>query len=197
MTADISGTTRGLSDNKDTETQHVTYQTTHTTLPSSTSGQMAPDLRFSEPSVELVGSSSNVTSSTSSEVRLLIDLSDKESIPLATADENNSLPLLNEWEKSDEEIHAATGSSVANISEKLYSYTQSPETVSNRSSESSTDNQSDSPTDAFLLVSADSLCAAGLISNTGKLLFTHNQKLLQKKSSPFWKIFDGFLSVVR
>lgn len=161
MTEGIGGTTRGFSDNVDTDTWHITQQTPHTTSPSSTSGQVESDLRFLEPSGEAIGSSSDVSSTTSSEVALLIDLSvsdDKEAVPLASTEENDSPPWLNEWEKPEGEAHSATGSSVAGTSEKSYIYTQSPETVIDPNSESATNYQSDSPTDSYFLVSAEATC---------------------------------------
>uniref|UniRef100_A0A8D0DBF8 Plexin-B1 n=1 Tax=Sander lucioperca TaxID=283035 RepID=A0A8D0DBF8_SANLU len=68
-----AGTTIGFSEDEVTETLNSTDKTPHTTLPSSTSGMLDPDLRFLGPSGEALGSSSDVSSTTSSEVSLLID----------------------------------------------------------------------------------------------------------------------------
>ncbi|XP_051281132.1 plexin-B1 isoform X1 [Dicentrarchus labrax] len=154
VTEGIGGAT-GFSEDEETETGAVTDETLHTTLPSSTSGQVDTDLRFLEPSGESVGSSSGVSSTTSSEVGLLIDLpvsDNKEAIPLASSDENDSPLWLNEWEKPEEETatDSATGVSLAGTSKKWFIYTQTPETVTDPDSESATNFQSDSWTDSYV-----------------------------------------------
>uniref|UniRef100_A0A8D3C194 Plexin b1a n=1 Tax=Scophthalmus maximus TaxID=52904 RepID=A0A8D3C194_SCOMX len=55
----IGATTRGFSEDAGTRTSNITVEYLHTTLPSSTSGQADPALRFSEMSGEAVGSSSD------------------------------------------------------------------------------------------------------------------------------------------
>uniref|UniRef100_A0A3Q3RV40 Plexin-B1 n=1 Tax=Mastacembelus armatus TaxID=205130 RepID=A0A3Q3RV40_9TELE len=58
ITEENGGSTRDLAEDEDTDTLNITYEPSHTTLPSSTSGQVDSDLRFLEPSGETVGSSS-------------------------------------------------------------------------------------------------------------------------------------------
>lgn len=160
------GTTRGFED-EEAETWTIIDETPHTTLPSSTSGQVDSDLRFLGPSDEAVGFSSDVSSTTSSEVSLLIDRSisdNKEAIPLAGSEETDSHPWLNELEKPEREtdVDSATGLSVAGANEKTFIYTQSPETVIDPNSESAANYQSDSSPDSYFLVSAEALCATSL-----------------------------------
>lgn len=162
MTEEIGLTTKGFSDNEDT--QHVTQQSPHTTLPNSTSGQVESDLQFLEPSGEAVGSSDDVISTTSNEVPLVLDHSvpdSKEEVPLASA-ENSSPPWWNEWELPEGETPSPTASSVAGSRKTSHMYTQSPETVVDPNSESAANYQSDSPTDTYFLVSAEASCAASV-----------------------------------
>ena len=176
----VGGTTRGFSEDEITEPWNVTDETPNTTLPSSTSGQADSVLRFLEPSGEAVGSASDVSSTTSSEVTLLTDLSvsdNKEAILLTSSEEKDSPLWLNEWEKPGGEIDvdSVTGSSVAVTSKKSVVYTQSPEKVINPTTESTANYQSDSSTDSYLLVSAEATRAAGvaialLPCQKGKLL---------------------------
>ncbi|XP_044066234.1 plexin-B1-like isoform X2 [Siniperca chuatsi] len=150
--SDVEGTTevttRGFSEDEETEILNITDETPHTTLTSSTSGQVDSDLRFLEPSGEAVGSSFDVSSTTSSEVTFLIDLSDnKDAIHLAS--ENNSTPWLNEWEKPEGEtdVESATGSSVAGANTMSFIHIQSPDP----NSESAANYQSNSSTDSHFL----------------------------------------------
>ncbi|KAM7410855.1 hypothetical protein PAMA_021018 [Pampus argenteus] len=145
------GTTRGFLV---IETESVGI----TTLPSSTSGQVDSDQGLIEPSGEAVGSSSDITSATSSEVTVSTDLStatEKEAVHLANSEENDSPLWLKEREKPDweDDIFLETlpplDSSVA--SEKLLTDTQSPDTVTDPNSDSSTNYQSDSSTDSYFL----------------------------------------------
>eukprot|EP00064_Thunnus_orientalis_P000279 superscaffoldBa00000014_g279 len=164
------GTTRGFSEDEkigvdlmiETEIIDIADEIPHTTLPSSTSGQVDSDLSLLEPSGEVVGSSSDISSTTSSEVVISTDLSTsnhKEAIPLADSEENDSPPWLKEWEKPEREADVygetlllpTTGSFVAGTSEKLLIYTQSPDTVTDPNSESSANYQSDSTTDSYFL----------------------------------------------
>ncbi|XP_073327289.1 plexin-B1 [Pagrus major] len=156
VTEGVGGTTRGFSEDEITKPWNVTDKTPNTTLPSSTSDQVDSVFRFLEPSGEVVGSSSDVSSTTSSEVVLLTDLSvsdNKEAILLTSAEEKDSPLWLNEWEKpeGDTDMDSVTGSSVAGTSKKSVIYTQSPETVINPTSESATNYQSDSSTDSYFL----------------------------------------------
>lgn len=167
VTEGVGGTTRGFSEDEITKPWNVTDETPNTTLPSSTSGQVDSVLRFLEPSGEAVGSASDVSSTTSSEVTLLTDLSasdNKETILLTSSEEKDSPLWLNEWEKPEGEIDvdSVTGSPVAVTSKKSVIYTQSPETVINPTTESTTNYQSDSSTDSYFLVSAEATCAAGV-----------------------------------
>ncbi|XP_071331633.1 plexin-B1 [Trachinotus anak] len=143
-------TTRGFSEDEDTDTLNITDETLRTTLPSSTSGQVDSDLRFLELSGETVGSSSDVSSTSSSEVSLLVDLSISDS---KDSEEADSPPWLSEWEKTEgeTELDSATGSSVEGASVNSVIYTQSPQTVADLNSESAANYQSDSSTDSFLL----------------------------------------------
>lgn len=164
MTEEIGLTTKGFSDNEDTDIQHVTQQPPHTALPNSTSGQVESDLQFLEPSGEAVGSSADVISTTSNEVPLVLDHSvsdNKEEVPLASA-EDSSPPWWNEWELPEGETPSATTSSVAGTRKTSHMYTQSPETVVDPNSESAANYQSDSPTDTYFLVSAEAMCAASV-----------------------------------
>ncbi|KAM7404278.1 hypothetical protein PAMP_011641 [Pampus punctatissimus] len=145
------GTTRGFLV---IETESVGI----TTLPSSTSGHVDSDHSLIEPSGEAVGSTSDITSATSSEVTVSTDLStsyEKEAVPLANSEENDSPLWLKEREKPDweDDIYSETlpplDSSVA--SEKLRTDTQSPDTVTDPNSESSPNYQSDSSTDSYFL----------------------------------------------
>uniref|UniRef100_A0A7N9AMH0 Plexin-B1 n=1 Tax=Mastacembelus armatus TaxID=205130 RepID=A0A7N9AMH0_9TELE len=52
ITEENGGSTRDLAEDEDTDTLNITYEPSHTTLPSSTSGQVDSDLRFLEPSGE-------------------------------------------------------------------------------------------------------------------------------------------------
>ncbi|XP_076597731.1 plexin-B1 isoform X1 [Chaetodon auriga] len=152
VTEGLSGSTRGFSADEDTETWNDTAEAPHATLRSTTSGQVDSDLRFVEPSGEAVGSSSEVSSTTSSEVALFIDLPvshNKEALPLADPEETDSPLWLNEWEKTD--VDSATGSSVAGASEKSFIYTQAPDTIIDPNSESAANYQSDSSTDSYFL----------------------------------------------
>uniref|UniRef100_A0A4W6DB47 Plexin b1a n=1 Tax=Lates calcarifer TaxID=8187 RepID=A0A4W6DB47_LATCA len=58
-TEENGATTRGFSEDEDTDTLNITDETLHTTFRSSTSGQVDSDLRFLELSGEVVGSSSD------------------------------------------------------------------------------------------------------------------------------------------
>ncbi|XP_049436709.1 plexin-B1 isoform X1 [Epinephelus fuscoguttatus] len=154
MTEGDGGTTRGFSEEEETVTLSITVETPYTTLPSNTSGQVDSDLRFLEPLVETVGSSTDVSSTTSSEVSLSMDLSvsdNKESIPVATSEEKDSPPWFDEREKPEEEtdVDSATVSYVAGTSEKPLMFTESPETVIDPNSESAANYQSDSSTDTY------------------------------------------------
>lgn len=156
VTEGISGTTRGFPEDEDTNAWSATDEAPHTTLRSSTSGQVDSDLRYLEPFGEVVGSSSGVSSTTSSEVDLFIDLpagDNKEAVPLDDPEETDSPPRLNEWEKTD--VDSATASPAAGVSEKAFIYTQSPDIVTDPSSESAADYQSDPSTDSYFLVSAE------------------------------------------
>ncbi|XP_071755490.2 plexin-B1 [Centroberyx gerrardi] len=128
-----------------------------TTLPSSTSGQADPDLGLLEPSGEAVGSSSDVSSTTSTS--LLADLAgdgDKEGIPLVNTEENDSAVLMKEWEKAEGETEvemetpplSATGPSIAGGTEKSIAYTHSPDTDIDPNPDSAANYQSDSSTDS-------------------------------------------------
>lgn len=162
MTDETGDTTRGFSDKEDTEIWHFTHQSPHATLPSSTSGKVESELRFIGPSGEAVGTSSDVSSPTSSEVTHFIEFSDsddKEAIPLANTEESDSPLWLNEWEKPEGETRSAIGSSVTGTSESSYIYTKSPETGTDPNSESATNYRSDSSTDFYFMVSAEATCA--------------------------------------
>ncbi|XP_026187661.1 plexin-B1 isoform X2 [Mastacembelus armatus] len=150
ITEENGGSTRDLAEDEDTDTLNITYEPSHTTLPSSTSGQVDSDLRFLEPSGETVGSSSGVSSTISSEVAILIDLpisDDKDS------EETDTPPWSSEWEKPEGETEAdsATGSSAAGSSENPFISTQSHKTVIDLNSESATKYQSDSSLDSYFL----------------------------------------------
>lgn len=186
MTAEIGLTTKGFSDNEDTDTQHVTQQSPHTTLPNSTSGQVESDLQFLEPSGEAVGSSDDVISTTSNEVPLVLDHSvgdKKEEVLLASA-ENSPPPWWNEWELPEGETPSATTSSVASTRKTSHMYTQSPETVVDPNSESAANYQSDSPTDTYFLVSEEALCAASL----KKIVMFLQLETASRNSSTFLKM---------
>ncbi|TKS77065.1 Plexin-B1 Semaphorin receptor SEP [Collichthys lucidus] len=149
VTEGTGGTARGLSEGEQAETWNTTDETPHTTIPSSTSGQVDSELRFLEPSGEVVDSSSDVSSTASSEVALLIDPSvsdDKEDIPLTSSEDSDSPLWLSEWGKpgGETDLISATGAS-----EKSFIYTQSPETVIAPNSESATNYQSDSSTSSY------------------------------------------------
>ncbi|TMS15734.1 Plexin-B1, partial [Larimichthys crocea] len=149
VTEGTGDTARGLSEGEKAETWNITDETPHTTIPSSTSGQVDSELRFLEPSGEVVDSSSDVSSTTSSEVALLIDPSvsdDKEDIPLTSSEDSDSPLWLSEWGKpgGETDLNSATGAS-----EKSLIYTQSPETVIAPNSESATNYQSDSSTNSY------------------------------------------------
>ncbi|XP_034446957.1 plexin-B1-like isoform X1 [Hippoglossus hippoglossus] len=120
-----------------------------TALPSVTSGQVDPELRLLELSGEAVGSSSDASSTTSSEVALLIDLSVDDS---KDSKETDSPAWLTELEKpeGDTEVEPAT-TYVAGGSEHSAVYTQSPKTVVDLDSGSETNYQSDSTTDSYFL----------------------------------------------
>ncbi|KAF3696546.1 Plexin-B1 Semaphorin receptor SEP Precursor [Channa argus] len=141
MTEEDGGTTRGYSAEEDPDTPNSTNETPYTTLPSSTSGQADSDLRFSEPSGEVMGSSSDVSSTTSSDVALLTDLS--------VTDETDSPLWFSEWEKSQGETKADSAS-VAGANDS-FTHTQSPKTVIGLHSEAATKFQSDSWTDSYFL----------------------------------------------
>ncbi|KAM6982886.1 plexin-B1 [Tautogolabrus adspersus] len=140
-----NGTTRGPLKENVTKTWDISP---HTTLPSSTRGHVDPELRFIEPSGEAVGSSSDVSSTTSSRVSLLMDLSVSDAEE-DQAEEKDSPLWLNEGDNPEEEtrVDSATGS--ANVTEKSITYTPSPETVIKPNSESAANNQSDSSTDSY------------------------------------------------
>uniref|UniRef100_A0A3Q3J4X3 Sema domain-containing protein n=1 Tax=Monopterus albus TaxID=43700 RepID=A0A3Q3J4X3_MONAL len=108
MSEENGDTTRGFLEDKDT--LKITDEPSHTTLPSSTSGQVDSDLRLLEPSGELVSSSSDVSSTTSSEMDPLIDLSVSVNKDF---EETDLPPWFNEWEKpeAETELDSATGSS--------------------------------------------------------------------------------------
>ncbi|XP_070695230.1 plexin-B1 [Pempheris klunzingeri] len=156
-TEGISGTTGGFLEDDETETVDITEETPHPTLPGSTSGLADSDLRFLEPADETLGSSSDLSSTTSSEVSLLLDpsVSDgKEAVLLAGSEDNGSPPWLNELEKTETEktdVDFATSSSVAGAGEKSLVYTQSPETLIDSNSESAANHQSDSSTESYFL----------------------------------------------
>lgn len=190
------GTTRAFSEDEkvgvdlmiETESVDIADEIPHTTLPSSTSGQVDSDLSLLEPSGEAMGTSSDISLTTSSVVAVSPDFStgnDKEDIPLANAEENDSPPWLKEWEKPEGEADvswethrlpatdlsvAATGLTVAGSSEKSFIYTQSPDTITEPNSESSANYQSDSSTDSYFLVSAEAMCAASV------KIMPHNQR---------------------
>ncbi|XP_023154681.2 plexin-B1-like [Amphiprion ocellaris] len=147
ITKGTGGTTRGLS--KDEATLNITEGTPHITLPSSTSGQVNSLLRFLEPSGEAVGSSSEISSTTSKELPLLIDLpisNNKEPIPRATSEEKDSPSWQNRWENSEGKVETVTSSATV----QSFIFTQSPETVIELNSESAKNSQSDSSTDSYL-----------------------------------------------
>ncbi|XP_059189310.1 plexin-B1 [Centropristis striata] len=142
-----SSTTRAVS--QENKTLNITDGAPHTTLPSSTSAPVVPILRLLEPSGDTLGSSSDVSSTTSSQASLLIDLPTRDHTePVPLAESEDSLPWLNEWEKPDG-VDSTTGSSVP--SQKPFTSTQSPETLTDPSSESAPDYQSDSSTDSYFL----------------------------------------------
>ncbi|XP_069550161.1 plexin-B1 isoform X1 [Brachyistius frenatus] len=150
--SDMEGTTTTRGFSKDEGTLNITDETPHTTLPSSTSGQIDPHLRVLEQSGEAVGFSSAISSTTASEValfthRAIDDDDDKEAVSLATSEENDSPPWLNGWEERQgkTEADSATESSVVLIS------TQSPETVIDLNTQSATNVQSDSSTDFYFM----------------------------------------------
>ncbi|XP_062283826.1 plexin-B1-like [Scomber scombrus] len=157
------GTTKSFSEGEkigvdlmiETESLDITGEIPHTTLPSSTSGQVDPDLSLLEPSGDALVSSSDITSTTISEVTISTDLSngnDKEGIPLAKSEENDSPPWLKEWEKPEGEVDLPQEKTLEpTSSEKLHVYTQSPDTVTDPNSESSANYQSDSSTDSYFL----------------------------------------------
>uniref|UniRef100_A0A667XK82 Plexin-B1 n=1 Tax=Myripristis murdjan TaxID=586833 RepID=A0A667XK82_9TELE len=136
------------------------------TLPSSTVSQTDSDLGPLEPSGEAGGSSSGVSSSTSSETALLVD--DKQGIPLARSEENDSAVWMKEWEKIEGETEtevevdtpplSVTVPSVADGSENSFTYTHSPNTDPNP--DSAANYQSDSSTDSKLLVSGEAMRVA-------------------------------------
>ncbi|KAG7239856.1 hypothetical protein INR49_030589 [Caranx melampygus] len=143
-----TATTKGFSEEDDTDSLNITDETLHTTLPSSTSGQVDPDLRFLELSGEVVSSSSDASSPTSSEETLSVDLSVSDNKDPKEAD---SPPWLSEWEKpeGETEVDSATVSVVEEASENSVIYT--PKTVDELNSESTTNYQSDSSTDSYSL----------------------------------------------
>lgn len=104
-----------------------------------------------------------MSSTSSSEAAHLIDFSDsddKEAIPLASNEESDSPPWLNEWEKPEGGTHSTIGSPIEGISQNSYIYTKSPETVIDPNSESATNYRSDSSTNSYFMVSAEVWCAA-------------------------------------
>ncbi|XP_075951524.1 plexin-B1 [Anarhichas minor] len=150
------GTTEGnggiasFSEDEETESWNITDKTPHTTLPSSTSEKVDRDVGFLEPSGEALGSSSDVSPTTSREVSRLIDLSisdAKDAIPPVSYEENDSPLWLSEWEEPA--VDSATGPSVAGASEKPPIFTQPPETVIDPISESAADYQLDSSTNSY------------------------------------------------
>ncbi|XP_035499812.2 plexin-B1-like isoform X1 [Scophthalmus maximus] len=141
----IGATTRGFSEDAGTRTSNITVEYLHTTLPSSTSGQADPALRFSEMSGEAVGSSSDVSSTTSSEVALLMHLPVADSNDSREAD---SPGWLNEWEGPEGETEVDPALAVG-ASERSDIYTQSPRTVVDLYPELATHYQSDSSTDSY------------------------------------------------
>ncbi|XP_030589713.1 plexin-B1 [Archocentrus centrarchus] len=147
ITKGTDGTTRGFPKDEDTDILNITERLPVTTLPSSTSHHTDSHLRLSEPSG---GSSSEMSSTTSSEVTLLVDQNDaKEAIPLATSEESDSSLWLNGWEKPEREteVDSPIGSSVV----PTFVFTQSPETATDLNSEFGANSQSDSSTDSYFL----------------------------------------------
>lgn len=142
-----------------TESVGITDEYSHTTLPSSTSGQLDSDLGLLlEPSGEAAGSSSDISSTLSSEDETLREhfpSEDEEVVPLADSGESDPPPWLKELEKpdgdadTDASLLSAAGPSVTAV------YTQSPDTVTDPDSESAADVQSDSSADSYFLVSAE------------------------------------------
>ncbi|XP_040903778.1 plexin-B1 [Toxotes jaculatrix] len=143
-------TTQGFSEDEDADTLNITDEPLLTTLRSSTSVQVDSDLRVLELSGETMGSSSDVSSTTSSEAALLIDLSVSDR---KDSKETDSPPWLSEWEKpeGETEVDSATGSSVAGASESSAIFTQSPKMVDDLNFESATNYQSDFSTDSYFL----------------------------------------------
>ncbi|KAG7238683.1 hypothetical protein INR49_030529, partial [Caranx melampygus] len=97
---------------------------------------------------EVVSSSSDASSPTSSEETLSVDLSVSDNKDPKEAD---SPPWLSEWEKpeGETEVDSATVSVVEEASENSVIYT--PKTVDELNSESTTNYQSDSSTDSYSL----------------------------------------------
>ncbi|XP_074537146.1 plexin-B1 isoform X1 [Halichoeres trimaculatus] len=122
------GTTLALLEEDEIKTWNITESTLQTTLPSSTSGQ-------TEPSGEVLSPSSNISSTTSGEVSLLINASVTDAVLDST--EEKVTPLgLDEGEKQDEwtDLDSVTGP--PSDSEKLLNHTQLPETVIEPNSDS-------------------------------------------------------------
>uniref|UniRef100_A0A3Q3EXM4 Plexin b1a n=1 Tax=Labrus bergylta TaxID=56723 RepID=A0A3Q3EXM4_9LABR len=145
-----NGTTRGLLKENVTETWDISDKVPQTTLPSSTRGQVDPELRFIEPSGEAAGSSSDVSSTTSSRVSLLMDLSVSDGEEGGHAEEKDSPLWLNEGDNPEEETHVDSATGSASVSEKSVTYAPSPETVIEPNSESAADYQSDPSTDSYV-----------------------------------------------
>ncbi|XP_008302037.1 plexin-B1-like isoform X2 [Stegastes partitus] len=146
ITKGTGGTTRGFPKHEDT--LNITDETQHITLPSSTSAQPDSLLRFLEPSGEATGSSSEMSTTTSREVPLLVDLpgsDDKEPVPVATSEENDSPSWQNRWENPEGKVESATDSAAV----QSFVFTQSPDTVIGFDSESATNSQSDSSADSY------------------------------------------------
>ncbi|XP_017266871.1 plexin-B1 isoform X1 [Kryptolebias marmoratus] len=140
----------GSSEDEDLNSLNITVENTHTALPNSTSGQVDLQLGVLKPSGEATGSSSEISSTTSSEVAPLIDLSisaNKEAIPQATSEENVPPPRLHGSGRPEEETDSETVPSVAHSS----IVTQPPETLADIDFESPTNPQSDSSSDSYNL----------------------------------------------
>ncbi|KAF7210351.1 plexin-B1 isoform X1 [Nothobranchius furzeri] len=117
-TAEAGAAISGSFEDEDPGIFNITEEITHTTLPSTTSGHLDTLLRFLEPSGEAMGSSFEMSSTTSSEVVPLIELSvseDKEDILLATSAENVSPLSVDGWgePEMETEVDSETVTSIA------------------------------------------------------------------------------------
>lgn len=122
----------------------IAPQIPRATSPSNTSSLAESHLQLLEPSGEAVGSTFEVSSTTSVKVAFGdVSLIDDEEVV-----------RLKEWEGP--EGQTATWLST----EKTHAFAQTPETVIEPDSDSATNYQSDSPIDSYSLVSAEAPCEA-------------------------------------